>query len=322
MLPDLPFGWRELLTRGIICCQRKLRGKLPMDIPDDKINDAIKDLISKPEPCLVARFGTGELEATLRGLDIVRPWSIPRKVLALLSGRIGPFWWDNSIRAGLCNNAGVFPPTPDVMQRFAEQALADVKEVDILGAFDEMPRGFREESFPQARLLSIHRLEPFWGARPWTAALKGRKVLVIHSMTETIRRQYAKRNMLFSVPETLPAFDLITYKSVNSAMGLKTEFNSWFDALEKMKSDISKIDFDIALLGCGAYGMSLGAFIKRDLHRQALHLGGRVQLLFGICGKRWDNDPFFLRLYNKAWTRPLPEDTPDVCARIENGCYW
>ena len=50
-----------------------------------------------------------------------------------------------------------------------------------------------------------------------------------------------------------------------------SRFDTWFDALEYMKDEISKVDFDIALIGCGAYGMCLAAHVKR-LGKQAVHL--------------------------------------------------
>ena len=134
--------------------------------------------------------------------------------------------------------------------------------------------------------------------------------------------QYAKRDKLFSNPDILPDFELTAYRSVNSAMGIKTEFPDWFSALKKMENDICQIEFDIALLGCGAYGMNLGAFIKRDLGKMALHLGGMTQLLFGIRGRRWENDPKYDALYTDSWTRPLPHEIPPANNRIENGCYW
>lgn len=323
LLPDLPFGWRELFTRGIIVVQRKMRKPLEFDINDiDTSNAAISDLITQGKPCLVSRFGTGELEATIRGRDIALPHSKPWKAFRLFFDKIGPFWWDNSIRAGLCNNGGFFPPTPEMMQRFSDLVLNDVSEIDLLGAYHDMPARYQKELYPRTMTLPLHLLEPFWCANPWTNALKGRKVLVIHSMPQTIGIQYGKRHALFANPKVLPEFELITYKSVNSAMGITTEFDTWFDALAHMEEDIAKIDFDVALIGCGAYGMNLGAFIKRDLKKQAVHLGGMTQLLFGIRGKRWESVAQYQSLFNDHWTRPLPQDTPPAVKRIEGGCYW
>lgn len=48
-----------------------------------------------------------------------------------------------------------------------------------------------------------------------------------------------------------------------------------------MKDEIDKRDYDIALIGCGAYGFPLAAHIKRS-GKKAVHLGGALQLLFGI----------------------------------------
>lgn len=320
--PELPFGFRELFTRAIIAIQRKSRKALSYDFKDDTAAGILTKGLESGKPFFAARFGTGELEAAMRGRDITTPVCYTRKIFQILTGASGPFWWDNSIKAGLNNNAGFFPPTNEAMQRFSNLVVQDARQIDILGAYSDMSRPFLRSVLPQAKLIPIFDLEPFWHAPHWTRCLTGKKVLVIHSMPDTIKTQYGKRASLFGNPDILPAFDLITYRSVNSAMGLKTAFDNWFDALEKMKDDISKTDFDIALLGCGAYGMNLGAFIKRDLGKTALHLGGMLQLLFGIKGKRWESDPKYSSLYTDSWTRPLSHEVPSANVRIENGCYW
>ena len=74
----------------------------------------------------------------------------------------------------------------------------------------------------------------FWNfEEPWTAALKGKKVLVIHPFAELIERQYAKRTELYSQNQSiLPEFELVTLPAVQTIAGTKDErFHSWFDAL-------------------------------------------------------------------------------------------
>ena len=115
--------------------------------------------------------------------------------------------------------------------------------------------------------------------------------------------------------------NLKVYQAVQS-MGGSTEFSSWFDALDKMEKDISKIKFDVALIGCGAYGMPLAAFIKLKLHKKSIHIGGTLQLLFGIKGKRWDSSELFRALYNEYWVRPTEDLKPQNYKSVENGCYW
>ncbi|MGG6498696.1 UNVERIFIED_CONTAM: hypothetical protein NY603_37795, partial [Bacteroidetes bacterium 56_B9] len=78
----------------------------------------------------------------------------------------------------------------------------------------------------------------------------------------------------------LPAFDLQTIKAVQTIGNyIDSRFNTWFDALEFMKNEIDKREYDICLLGCGAYGLPLAAHIKRT-GKKAIHMGGSLQLLF------------------------------------------
>ena len=129
-------------------------------------------------------------------------------------------------------------------------------------------------------------LEPWFADDPWTQALAGKKVLVIHPFDELIQEQYAKREQLFPQKNILPEFKLITLKAVLTIAGSKDErFDTWFDALDYMCSEADKIDFDVAIIGCGAYGYPLAAHIKRS-GKIAIHLGGVTQALFGIKGKR------------------------------------
>ena len=85
-----------------------------------------------------------------------------------------------------------------------------------------------------------------------------------------------------------------------------------------------KIDFDVAIIGCGAYGFPLAAKLKLA-GKQAIHLAGATQLLFGIKGKRWEENGAFAyvqKFFNDAWVYPSDEDKPKEAAKVENGCYW
>lgn len=99
-----------------------------------------------------------------------------------------------------------------------------------------------------------------------------------------------------------------------------------------MEDEIDKEDYDICLLGCGAYGFPLAAHVKRQ-GKQAVHLGGALQLLFGIKGKRWEdpnygvkewNIPYgsYTALMNKYWIRPDNITSPPNIQQVEGGCYW
>jgi hypothetical protein len=146
--------------------------------------------------------------------------------------------------------------------------------------------------------------------------------LVIHPFTESISRQYnSNRGKIFSNPNVLPKFELFTVKAVQSIAGNKTAFNNWFEALDYMFIEAIKIDFDVAIIGCGAYGLPLAAKIKQ-YGKKAIHLGGATQILFGIKGNRWDKIPEISQLYNDYWIRPLNSEKPQYVDKVEGACYW
>lgn len=292
------------------------------DYKGQAANDAIRTLLLSDKPCFIGRFGCVELDAILRGWDISRPVPKFLKFLKLFTGGFGPFWWDNSIKAGLLRTTGVFPADEEILMRFSSRMLEDSRQLDILASWNAREQQLAKEFFPGAKGIWLRALEPFHFNKPWSSALKGRKVLIVHPFEETIKSQYARRTDLFADKEVLPDFDLITYKPVLSFLGLNTPYKDWFEALDKMCNDIARIDFDIAVIGCGAYGFPIGAFVKRDLHRQAVHFGGATQLLFGIKGGRWDNDSLVSPLYNDLWVRPSVLERPEKANQVESACYW
>ena len=129
---------------------------------------------------------------------------------------------------------------------------------------------------------------------------------------------------MFPNENWLPEFSLKVIKSVQSAAGEKPPFKDWFEALEFMKKEIKYSDFDIAIIGCGAYGLPLAGYCK-SLGKKALHLGGGTQLLFGIKGKRWEKqyrDACYRDLFNEFWVYPDKKETPQNAIKIEGACYW
>ena len=144
---------------------------------------------------------------------------------------------------------------------------------------------------------------------------------MIHPFAETIIDQYKKRNVIYP-SGLLPECNLIVQKAVQTIAGQKDDrFDNWFEALEYMYDQAMKENFDIAILGCGAYGLPLAAKLKEQ-GKKAIHLGGATQLLFGIKGRRWDNRPEISKFYNESWVRPSEKESVVGKDAVEQGCYW
>lgn len=155
----------------------------------------------------------------------------------------------------------------------------------------------------------------------WSKTLRNKHLLVVHPFADLIFKQYeAHRGELFGEYSDLifpPLKSLQTVKAVQTIAGNNDGWNDWFEALESMKDQIARLDFDIALIACGAYGFPLAAYVK-SLGRQAVHVGGPLQLYFGIKGRRWDA----MSIYNEHWVRPGKSERPDNLQVVEGGCYW
>ena len=157
--------------------------------------------------------------------------------------------------------------------------------------------------------------------RTWVGALKGKKVLVINSFTDSIEYQYRRKDMLVKDKAyELPDFGLITYKTFVTQVGERPGgFKNSFQVLDKMINDIKKINFDVALIGAGAYGFPIAVEIKR-MGKIAIETCGKTPTFFGVYGER-DLKDGVGEYMTDAWIRPM-EEPPKKFKEIENGCYW
>jgi hypothetical protein len=265
--------------------------------PEDSCK-SIENFISKNEPFLITRIGLGgETMVTYFILNNIQPTS-------------------QSIYY-LHNNAG-FYGTNDY-NRFANLYGDACKNCDA-HVYWNFPGFVEMENFlvPENKnLLEPSCLESFRFIDAWTKNLKDKKVLIINPFKNEIDYQLSRKDKIWKNPEILSG-EYITYASVQS-IGGEGPHKDWYESYDKMCNDISKIEFDIALLSCGAYGLPLANFIRTKLNKSAIYTGGGLQLYFGILGKRWYNDQDVIKNVNEYWIRPNPTKNSE---NVEGGCYW
>jgi hypothetical protein len=219
-------------------------------------------------------------------------------------------------------NAGVFPPDAATCDRFFGIYLEAVSRCDLLVSWDVAGEVEVLQRFaPGAALVTLRTLDPFYSARPWTAALAGKRVLVVSPFAEAIKRQYGKRRLLWKNPEILPDFELLTVRAPLSAGLGCAEDSSWFAALARLEATMDRFDYDVALIGAGAFSLPLVVHAKAG-GRVGIHLGGSTQTLFGVYGNRWLKQSSFRKFINVHWMRPGPSERPQSANTVEDGCYW
>lgn len=281
----------------------------------------ILEKINSSEPCMFARYGSTELSCVLAYIYQNSNKSYLKKCLEYFKGDIPAFWFGYKNRTEICSNSGFFPNNKNLITRFCERMIDDSRQLDVFLTWLNGEKYTFSFHPPGCKIISLWDVQPFFSATPWTMSLKSKKVLVIHPYSKSILLQYEKRDLIFNRIKVLPEMDLKTFKAVQTIRNNKSDFKDWFEALNYMKSEIEKIDFDIALIGAGAYGFPLAADIKR-MGKQAFHIGGSLQLYFGIRGQRWEIDPNFQQIFNEHWVRPLPEEHPNDFKKGEGSVYW
>lgn len=267
-------------------------------------NAYLKEKILAGEPFAAIRIGAVEMGA-LNNYE---------KILLGFQSR-----FKKSVQYSMKNNAGFFPTTDKNLSFYAKHFFKDAAKTDVLGVSGiHMESYFAQRYMPKAFPILYEAFEPLRG--DWIQALAGKKVLVISPFEDDIQSQYAHREKLFP-KGVLPDFELLTY-APPFTLGEEEDprYDSWFEALDEMKVDLLKRDFDIALIGAGAYGSFLAWYIKVSLRKQAIQTGGATQTMFGLLGRRWEKRNHVTRFVNDHWKRPSRR--PKGVENVEHGAYW
>lgn len=272
----------------------------------ERDTERIVQLLSSDTPCYIARFGSTELQT----LSYIRyfPLSLVLKKRTYFNIQY-------------CS--GFFPVTHKNLKEFYNLYKNDTKEMDMLVGWRIEELLFKDWLKEKIYIKKTTLDNFFKHEHPWTSVLKGKKILVVHPFAETIEEQYLKkREALFENKEVLPEFaSLETVKAVQSIAGNPVGFDTWFDALEWMKGEIKGKDFDIALIGCGAYSLPLSAYVKR-IGKKAVHMGGILQFLFGIKSVALEANEDTAKYINDSFVYPSDKDKPKNAHLVEGGCYW
>jgi len=261
------------------------------------------------QPFVLSRLGTTETE-------IVLCFCKPKG-----------FKLNDDKRRNINSLSGVFPTDNASLAAFSRiyhSALADVDLLAVRSAAIERVFWNNEKQVMKTLprlpvLLDLASLDPHHFSCNWTQLLEGKRILIIHPFADTIAYQLNRLDKIHSNSHL--KFKSCKFKILRSVQSLGyeggDEFDCWVSALNFMKDSIRKTKFDVALIGAGAYGLPLAQECKK-MGKSALHLGGSLQLLFGVKGRRWDNTG----IYNDHWVCPHPSDTPKNYQDVEEGCYW
>lgn len=301
-----PLAWR--LRSALHALERRLLVGRPV-LPGAP---ALSRALAEGRPFCAGKLGATEAEAVVVFM---------RRQRARQAGRPVP-GYPGHVLHKLFVNAGVFPQDEAVFDAFCEIYIKAAAACDFLAAWDVAGEARIIRAFcPGATLVQLRSLEPYFSPEPWSRALAGRRVLAVSPFAASIQKQFARRAEIWPGRDVLPEFELSVLRAPLSAGLAPPESPDWLTALEGLKRGMDESPCDVALIGAGAFSLPLAAHAKAT-GKAGLHLGGALQILFGILGQRWREHRDFKPFVNASWTSPSPEETPQAFRKVEGGCYW
>lgn len=277
-------------------------------LPRAEVGREIRNAIETGTPFAAGKVGANE--------QVLLRWAERMPIRAGLYVR--PMTFHNT-RFSL-TNAGLRPRTEESYREFGAILRKSVAETDLMGVW----RGAGERDLYRrcgfhGRIGSFFDLDPWFMDEPWSAAMAGKKVFAISPFLRLFKDQLAAREKIWPGRGVLPEIRLAGYEfpyliDPDSTLNWK---DVWQDVLEAMK----RAEPDVVLAGCGALGLPLVVEAKR-MGAVGVHLGGMLQILFGVRGKRYDDADNYRELVNDAWIRPPESFRPARYQSVEDGCYW
>jgi hypothetical protein len=232
-------------------------------------------------------------------------------------------------------HVGVSPPTDTEMEVFSQAYTRALLASDACLVFDRPYfEHFLDNVYPAIQRCSANvtceglhtilfpaamRYQQFW-----FHALAGKKVLVVSPLKESIPQQVGKK--LFGNDVQYPQFASLEVLETPMTQTMPDDDYQgmpWSQHYARLVQELATKDFDIALLGCGGYALPLAHECKL-LGKQAIVIGGVLQLFFGVLGERWVPriKQFDCQIEWDNWIRPTLNERPPIWKKIENGCYW
>lgn len=242
--------------------------------------------------------------------------------------------YEASLKFHALKQSGVFPAEPAFIRGFNEAYVEAVRALDCIGLLDDrlhLENGVIEH-YGLSNTLTLFtnqepdRSVPAQDDRCYLPSFRDRKLLIVCPFAELLRERatqatfeavWGRTGKRWFGPASVDAlefpygFEPATHQRFTSVLSLQTH----------IVDELVRRDFDVALIGAAGLGIPIAAAVKR-LGKVALALGGHLQVLFGVLGKRWREQPEWMDTYvTDAWIDMPARYRPSVPA-CDDGAYW
>ena len=231
------------------------------------------------------------------------------------------------------SNQALFPTNLDFCDRFRRFYVERVRGLDALGLFGAPT---------EARLIAHYGLDtpvmdyrdqepdrssPDNPALCYLPLFRGKRVLIVTSQADvlcarasgpTFEAVWQKTGKRWFYPSAVDALSF----PFGWAPATQKRFPDSLALFADVASRMATRDFDVALIAAGGLGIPLAMHAK-SLGRVGLSLGGHLQALFGVIGKRWRENEDWVRDYVTPDWIDMPDDRREwAVTGSDGGAYW
>jgi hypothetical protein len=319
--PELNHSW---LPRACM----NVRNRVSPLISDTQTNEFIGNAIREKKGFSIGKIGQIEAEALAM---FIQGAAQERQAFGTAQSRL-----PDRIMTQLHVNAGIFPNDMGGVEAFTNIYQNAMSACDILsvsypwlipgwGEYLKTCRGGKTNQIS----CRIPATEPFFVPNPFTRELTNKKVTVISPFVKSFQSQLEKRRDVWGerAEDFLPSTTQWSFVKAPLSAGIVPPIDEdWGSMIERLIDECFPSNRehewpDVILAGCGPGGLCLCQAAK-ERGKVGISMGGGLQILFGVRGKRWDQNPKFQNFINDSWVRPSGEERPPENVRVERGCYW
>ncbi|OHD14526.1 MAG: hypothetical protein A2086_14335 [Spirochaetes bacterium GWD1_27_9] len=300
--------------------QKKLRLKNPI-LKEEFLSD-LKYAIDNKTSYAVGKLGTTEQQILY--YPIILSKNVRRQNLIT---------FEDQLFRSFSQNAGLFPSDKDFILEYSKIFAESTQKIDCLGLFyQNRELEIIDHYNISSKIFHFINQEPDRSVPNndklcYLPFFKGKKILIIcpfgnllakRANKDTFEKVWAKTGKKWFYPAKVEGLEFAYGLSIDAQKKYKNVLN----LLDEIKEEITKRDFDIALIAAGGMAIPLASFIK-SIGKISISLGGHLQILFGVLGQRWrDMEEFQNNYINEHWINMPKNYIPKEKENCENGCYW
>jgi hypothetical protein len=251
--------------------------------------------------------------------------------------RAGTQTFENELFFHFLNQEGLFPGTPSFMLDFAKFYVEQIRKLDFLGLCF-VPRELEILKHYQLKNKFVYLLDqepdrstPDNPEKCYLQYFRDKKILIIcpfagilkeRATREIFEGVWSRTGKKWFYPASIDALEF----PYGFSKETQKRYATALDLLDSIKNEIAHRDFDVALIAAAGLAIPIAAYAK-DIGKMGICLGGHLQAVFGVIGKRWWNmDDWKRDYFNSYWInvpeRYKPRELSEGMAVCDNGDYW